>query len=277
MKKISLVLFFAIFFTSCEQEIENPDLLYEQKLVIEAFLFAGETPSRILVSMTKHPLAIMSGQQFITDAEVTITVNGKSYRCETVGNSANYLCPELIIEAGQTYHLTVRYRDMVATATTTVPDITVDSVYYRTEQINEFWSSWTRVYVYTNLSSKNPFSCYGFNVITYIDNNGNEQYNYHREAMFLSERKNNNYTSNVLVKIDSWTSNSNDWWLNNFRDTILICDPQMYDYYWTRGNNDDNWDLFGSGSNPHWNVRGDGIGLFIGCIRKEIRIKKQPY
>ena len=269
MKKISLVLFFAIFFTSCEQEIENPDLLYEQKLVIEAFLFAGETPSRILVSMTKHPLAIMSGQQFITDAEVTITVNGKSYRCETVGNSANYLCPELIIEAGQTYHLTVRYRDMVATATTTVPDITVDSVYYTTDSTGDGWFSNIHIKVYASLSSKNSFSCYGY----YI--NYHEEGSYTSgETMFASERKNNINRVDVLAKIENlWNNQSLENWLNNFRDTVLICDPQMYDYYWTRGNNDDNWDLFGSGSNPHWNVRGDGIGLFIGCIRKEIRIK----
>jgi hypothetical protein len=48
----------------------------------------------------------------------------------------------------------------------------------------------------------------------------------------------------------------------------------MYKYYHSKNDYDD-WNLFGSsGVNPIWNIKGDGIGLFIGCNTKEITLNE---
>jgi hypothetical protein len=136
MKKTNLllILFASILFLSCEEEVKNPNLLYEPKLVVRAFLFANETPTGITISMTRHPLATTKDldNSLINNADVTITTNGINFKCQN--NGRYYYCDELYLQEGQTYHLSVKYRGMTATATTFIPPFEVDSVYYRTWQ-----------------------------------------------------------------------------------------------------------------------------------------------
>jgi hypothetical protein len=269
MKKVSLflVLLVVSIFFSCEETVKNPNLEYEPKLVIRAFLFPNETLRGITIMMTKPPLASSEDIQnsFISNANVTISTQGKSFKCSYNGSS--YYCNDLYLQEGQTYHLSVKYKNMTATATTIIPIVNVDSVYYEIDSNKFVWGTY-RAKMYAKVSSSQPFSCYAIEL-------SNDTYKYdgtftYRDAMVSCHPKTNN---NVLLEV--LIDHNFDYLMYdiiNWQYTLVVCDEQMYKYYITKSDYDD-WDLFGpSGTNPMWNIKYDGIGLFIGCNKKEITI-----
>ncbi|MPN47414.1 hypothetical protein SDC9_195016 [bioreactor metagenome] len=75
-----------------------------------------------------------------------------------------------------------------------------------------------------------------------------------------------------------------DNWIREIKDTsaflaqlkqksffIIGFDTPLWNYALTRNNGNTNSDLFGSNLNIDWNVKEDGIGLFIGCNKKKIK------
>ena len=271
MKQVNLLLIFfaSILFCACEQEVANPNLLYEPKLVVRAFLFANETPNGITVSMMQHPLASSNNLQnsFIRDAEVIISTQGINYKCNFDGTS--YYCDDLLLQAGQTYHLSVKYKGMTATATTIIPAFEIDSVYYNVKESGNYWYRY-RGEMYAKISSPQPLSCYATKIVYYAVDANNTSY-YHYETMINYNPSSN---SDILLDINgAYSLASFNHWANSWRHTFIAFDEQMHKYYTTSDNNED-WDLFGtSGVNPIWNVKGDGIGLFIGGNKKEIRYR----
>ena len=67
------------------------------------------------------------------------------------------------------------------------------------------------------------------------------------------------------------------WYYGEFGLSSIILtkyDLPYFDYYVTRREGDMNDDVFAiSGNNIAWNIKGDGIGLFIGSNKKEIILK----
>ena len=162
MKKISflLILLFCSMFFACETEVKNPYLLYEPKLVIRAFLYADEVVQGITISKTIHPLAPSKQLEssFIKDAKVIISTQEMDFKCYYNGSS--YCCDELYLQAGETYNLSVKYEDMIATATTIIPDFNIEKVYYTIDSgyYNSFYNF--RAKMYAKISSSKPFSFY---------------------------------------------------------------------------------------------------------------------
>jgi len=269
MKKISvsLVLILCSIITGCEleKEVKNPNLLYEPKLVVRAFLYPNQTLSGIVISMTQHPLEPLNDIQktLIMDANVVITHNGKSYNCFYNHYSYSYECSDLYLQEGETYHLTAKYKNMTATATTIIPSFDIDSVYYTLDSNNYYRS--IRAKLYVKVSSNRPFSCYSYDIYE-------DMYDLYGLETMVRYSPQISSSSNILLDFQSGHNlNYTMSWINNWKGNLVVCDEQMYNYYITKSDYDD-WNLFGSGgTNPLWNIKGDGIGLFIGCNYKEIR------
>ena len=55
---------------------------------------------------------------------------------------------------------------------------------------------------------------------------------------------------------------------------VVAFDHSLWDYKVTRWAGSSGGDFFGSsGANVKWNIDGDGIGLFIGCNKKEFMLE----
>ena len=272
ISSLLLILFASIFFVACEEEVKNPNLLYEQKLVVSAFLFPNETLKGISVSMTHPPLEdlylVQDKDLFIKNANVTITTQGKSYVCSFNENDYSYYCNDLYLLEGKTYHLVVKYKNMTATATTIIPTFNVDSIYYKINEKKEGIYTYYTGYIYAKINSTYPMGYY----TQHLEEYGN--YYTIRETMAHYNPKSNSNTDLFLKIYSTYSINSLLSDINNWSDTIFVCDEQMYRYYVTK-NDSDNWNLFAeNGTNPVWNIKGDGIGLFIGYNKKAVRCSK---
>jgi hypothetical protein len=147
---------FAVAFmsASCATIVSDPgELPYDEKIVVEAFLQAGTPLNNVAVSRTVPPLTKVAeySQFFITDADVEITVDGRSYKAtpridslrqtsitgfntqtssyitqtSTSAYRSVYGVAGLVVQAGKTYTLTVRWRGKTATAQTRIPAVPV--------------------------------------------------------------------------------------------------------------------------------------------------------
>lgn len=96
---------------------------FRETVYIEGYLRAGSPVSDLFVGTTM-PLSSMYDREAsaLSDALVTIEVDGVSYELSPVVDRPGYYDqPDLIIESGKTYHLSVTTGLGTATAQTTVP------------------------------------------------------------------------------------------------------------------------------------------------------------
>ena len=93
-------------------------------LYVEAFLKAGEPVDGIFVGTTMPLYEVYDRTaSAVSDASVTIEADGALLQLQpTAGSPGTYHSPNLQIQSGKTYRLTVRAEDFVAQAETTVPD-----------------------------------------------------------------------------------------------------------------------------------------------------------
>ncbi len=134
MKRYIHILIALVAFISCEPSLqESPDML-----VVEGWIENGGTPKVFVTSSISATLQ----EKDITDliqhvamnADVTITHDGNTYKLKpSIRNEyllkICYTTNSLIGQVGGTYRLDVKWKDMEASATTTIPTPgTVDSI-----------------------------------------------------------------------------------------------------------------------------------------------------
>ncbi len=119
----------------CESVVTDASLPYSEKIVINSVLTAGDSIKNIHISRTVAPLDTFSAEKvYVGDAIASITVDGKSYPLELQRSPeidslalrygvlwSLYHVPNLVAEAGKRYALRVEWRGKVATAETFVP------------------------------------------------------------------------------------------------------------------------------------------------------------
>jgi hypothetical protein len=98
----------------------NPD---KEILVIQAYLYANAPVSGIQISTAQNYAGNFSLSQLIAGAEITLSKNGRNWKLAFDPNQSNYYYPgnDLAIVPGDTFELTVRYREQIAFAKTVVP------------------------------------------------------------------------------------------------------------------------------------------------------------
>ena len=260
MKKILFALI--ILLISCEQTVKDPDLPYVEKLVIESIFTEGEIIDSIIITRTLPPLGEYSFEKaLVTDAEGYIEIDGEKHELEF---NKNQYDSDLTAKVGKKYKLAVRWKNLKAYATTFVPPkVTIDTAVHRFVE-NEW--------------DENTYTFHLNAVIHPIDNTC---YSGKSERHFFYDVRNNTHKNNsgrILVPFfrhDYIISDTTQFKLHDpVKGLIYSFDESFYDYFNTRDFGNEEGTIFGiSGRNVEWNVKGDGLGLFMGYNVKEFEVE----
>ncbi len=261
MKKILLALII-LTFISCEQTVKDAELPYVEKLVIESVFTAGEKIDSIIITRTLPPLGEYTFEKaLVTDARGYIETNGEKHELEF--NNDQY-DSDLTAKAGEKYKLVVKWKELKAYAAAFVPPkVTIDTVVHRF--VKAEWSKNTYSLQLDAVVHPIENACYGGRTkngfINTIRNNWDENSSGGIPVPFVQ----NYYVS----------GDTSDFELENPVEGIIYSfDENYYDYFKTRNYGNDEGAIFGiSGRNVDWNVKGDGLGLFIGYNVRELKVE----
>lgn len=123
MKKLFLILYTALLVAGCTQD--SPLEPADDKLVIRAYLYAGEPVTDIQITTTLPLGSEETSAPPVNDANVVLIKNGRNYSLvPSEGDSGYYHYPgdDLTVEPGDLFELRVSRSGTVATAQTQVPD-----------------------------------------------------------------------------------------------------------------------------------------------------------
>lgn len=249
--RITVLIVLTLFaFTSCEDLEQTVDfeLPYEEKIVIDGEIPAGNTGISVIVTKTIPPLEEVTFSKVnITDADVKLYFENEVIELEYTDrlSVSSYKSDGRIeIKPGVEYRLEVKWKGKTAIARTTIPEIPeITSV--TSENVTEY--GWTRtLYNFEFRPSERGVLEIGDDVVFHSD-----------DAHLL-----NDVDKKYNVKIE-------DYRVINDRDSVFVIkyyDVNYYNYYTTRFQGDSEGGVFSSGGlNIEGNVEGDdGIGLWIG-------------
>lgn len=267
MKNINIILLLTAAFlgSACEQVVDNPELPYQEKLVIRGVLVAGEEPDLFQLSRTLPPLDEMDLEKVRLDGVDAFVSDGEN-RYDLVRETAIlYKADGLIPETGKTYRIEVRWNGKYAWAETTIPDDpVVDGVFQRFHKVSGRYG-WWEVKYYAAVKPNNDLYYFGSTLHTDSQGNVNGRRDFYKVYGY-SDRDKNGFV-NVLVaeeSVDDTTTYNNSSHI--FKSVIYSAGKEFNDYFQSRNYDGvESSDIFGtSGSNVTWNIRGDGIGMFVG-------------
>lgn len=258
-KFILPLLFVVAFFAGCEEQMaDGEDFPFELKLVVRGLLTAGEPVEDIYIGRTL-PVTFTYSESFanLEDASAVIVYEDSLILLHHTGEGLYSPQLPLIAEKGKHYSLVVQWENKTATAETTIPWIgtigkiqslrTTDGdnkqitilecdVTHRKDEI--YAPLWAFVSFSGRVNSEaNEFGTLG-----------------KRDPNYAGAVK--CYTSAIKGDVNSTL---------NLGVHFYIYDSPFYDYFYTQGSSQIEDAIFGqSSSNVRWNVKGDGIGMFIG-------------
>lgn len=261
-------------FTSCEEEITNVQIPYVEQIVINCILENGELVDSILITRTLPPLDDFDLEKaIIKDANVTISDGNKTYDLFYKNNY--YHSKDLYPESGKVYTINVLWNGKKAYAKTFVPKpVEPQSIQWDIKQVifeNQIYYEITPYILVKPMKNVVFNSGYYFsyqegyyfasldNIAREIDvdQNGNCKINF-LTTQYFSDRD--------LEKVKEF--------YKNYKFVVYAYDEQFYPYFITRFNgNSTDGILGGSSNNIIWNIKGDGIGLFVGRSTTFLEIK----
>lgn len=268
MNKVSfglILVFFSVFFSSCEQVIENPTLPFEERIVVYGILVPNQQ-IRIFVSKTVPPLSNEPVYLSLQDALVQLESDGETYTLysEVASNpwDGRYFTTNLLqIQEGKQYNLTVQWKGKTARSTTFIPPKPI---------LKSFWKSDTVFYEGTNqqdgrhrLNFSSP-SMVNTMITGIAYFSGDTNYSVVETMDFSEEFNFLDYNKFEDSSVVSYETSLGPGEILYFR--LLAVDQAFHIYMTTNDRRNNNDGIFGGGGgNPVWNVYGDGFGLFLGA------------
>lgn len=272
--RLTLILFFvavAGVLIGCEVVTDSKDIPYTPHLVVYGLLSTEDTGVTVEVRRTL-PLskAYIETDAWITDARVAVTVDGKSYDLAYI-DSGHYVANGLRVETGKTYHLDVDWNGLHTSGETTIPAPSpIDTGFYNIS-LDEWGYPSATVWLMTHVSS--PVALLGAyeyqRTLTAYDSLRMAQDPFYRPD--TSWHSDGVYYSNIALAtaapIDSVSFRFYGDIYNgeNYRAVLYTYDRSFYEFARTYNRHDDDSPFGSSGINPHWNMTGDGIGIFVGA------------
>jgi hypothetical protein len=246
-------------FIGCEHSVEEEEFPFELKLVVRGVIEDGKQIKDIYVGRTL-PVAVKYDKLFadLSNAAVAISI-GDSVYILTHQKDGLYYSKNLFGEKGKTYKLIIQWEDKFATAETRIPNsgsllgsstVSIDSggrKHYFLENtvlpyMDEVYTSqWQVLYLNGGLAAESTE--FG-EVVKRTMKNSSET------LKFLTSEIPTNYIGNNTIKLAV---------------KYTIYDEPYYYYFLSHGSNQISDAIWGQSSgNVRWNVKGDGIGIFIG-------------
>ncbi|MFN5310621.1 MAG: DUF4249 family protein [Candidatus Kapaibacterium sp.] len=258
----------SVVFLSCEQVVDNTDLLYVEKIVVASYVTAGDTTISVDITKTLPLQQIYTREAaVIQDADVSITTPYGQKKLVYNPRTTRYETPVNIIRPGDQYSLVIEWRNKKVTASTRVPEI--PSVLSTATQRNFNRLSYQYEYRSTIEFVNNPRACIGL-----IRSDWGSAL---RDTTDLRNLYDGSYYPDYVQTIYNPSSDrivyqrkDYDYWADPSYDiSYIMMLFAAYDAPFhalnLRGNESGNDGIFGSsGTNPQFTVKGDGIGFFIG-------------
>ncbi len=271
-KEIITFILLLIGLISCEETVQNPDLPYEEQLVISGLLAYNQSNPTFKISKTLHPLETFNyDKAIIKDAIAYLNDGENQYPLIYDSTNQNYYAENFKPEIGKSYTLTVKWKDKIATGFTYIPD---------TCKFEKFEYTITE-----NIQSNNGYKEYTYNlkIYAFIIPDSETVYTTTIESLYYTndaiqclryeDRDKNGKLKLLIINEIFWseTKISNDEIkeliknkISNANVKIISWHPDYYKYFQTRfeGQMDDF--IFGtSGKNIQGNIK-NGIGFYYG-------------
>jgi predicted amino acid-binding ACT domain protein len=260
MNKIRYIFYFILLFLfySCEQPSEEENIPYIPKLVIRGIISEGTSVKDIYIGRTM-PVSVKIDPTFtdLTDAAAFIVHNNQFYPLSYTHNGL-YKNDTLKIIRGEKYTLLASWQNLSANAETTIPipgkipsfslqvqTTSKGNIHVLQSQIIPFSdevyaATWVLLYLNNTVSDESQV----FSTVTGKDSRG--------IAICTTSEIPSNY---INMSNTSLTAR------------VYIFDHQFLDFYSTQNLNQVSDAIFGqTGSQVKWNIKGDGIGMFIGRL-----------
>lgn len=245
---------------ACEEIVDDPGALpYHEKLVIRGVLENNKQLDTITITRTLPPLDDYNEEQAIVrNALVLVRHDGVTDTLPDRGNS-RYFKPGITIRSGSVYELTVEWNGKRATAVTTIPQQPVIQSARKVEDSDPF--DGRSNYLEATVTARST-EVYG----------ATSRYRYPPPDEHIVT------SSSFLYEVKRPTSDGQTLAVRSYSywdevtgiEYIIVhsYDAPFYDYYTSL--DQDSGELFGaSGRQVKWNIRGDGIGMFIGMASSE--------
>lgn len=251
---VPVFLYSLLLLPGCEQPSDVSEFPYEAKVVVNCVIQAGRAIDKIHISRTL-PIPVDYSDEFadIRNASVAIQTDDTLIVYKYT-DRFTYSNSGLIAKQGKTYTLLVQWEDKFATATTTVPRIGVASA---PSMKSIVVSGKEEKYLETQVQPKEKeaylctWMCY-YNIGTLAG-----------EAQRFSEISASGQGEKVIVRSEPLPSTLLG---SGFKYGLRlhIYDPQYKEYYLSQTDNQVSGNIYlRTNTNIKWNVRGDGIGMFI--------------
>lgn len=280
--------------SSCITTLTEPlSLSYSEKLVIRGVLQAGKPICGIAITKSLPALSDLSDSATaILDAVGTLSVNGRDYplrlqQGSVSGATTNSLSlyaaysadTVLVAASGSTYTLTVQWHGKTAQAQTSVPPVPVllSGRLIRQELVSLTSATYIPGTQPVTTTQRDTLLAAEVDVQTLPriayrtaldirDVQGNALTQGYEGGLVFTA--NDETVSRTIVSglLPSQTRIFAHTMSVAYTATVYAFDKAYYDYQLTRSRGQQASNLFGgtSGENVVWNVKGDGIGLFIG-------------
>jgi len=262
-----------ILLTSCLQTVENPELPYKEQLVVRCVLEAGRKLEGVEITKTLPPLENYTYEKaLISDAKVIVKTDDLIDTLFFDAPTQRYNSRNLVPQSGKKYTLSVISKNMIATATTFIPEpVDIDTFYLKKYKEDYgggdiYW----RYIVYAEYKPK-PGTVY-LGSSSY----GNDPYmNYNNDIKRYRDTLHNGKVAVSVLDMSYWDTTYVRNEINQYSANIDAFDQQYYFYFLTNDAGDSGDDIFGTtGLNIRGNIEG-AIGLFIGMAStsKKITVK----
>lgn len=267
MKYITLfsIVLFCVVLSSCVEVIENPNLPFEERIVVYGIL-EPNVPLELHINKTIPALTQNPTFAILRDANVQIESEGRVFTLFVKDSvypnivESYFTSNELIIQEGKTYNLTVRWNGKTVKSSTFIPYKPIVSSVWNSDTSNSdlvFLQAFR-----TNISAKNVPNAVIMGIIADKDTIKP----FHDLFFIDSPYELMDYNFSQDSTIVSFSRGLDDPFYSSYPYARLIAfDPAFLQYIRTLDGRNNNDGIFGGGGrNPVWNVTGDGLGLFLG-------------
>lgn len=260
------LLLLAVALGSCESIVDATGVPYVERLVIRAVLSPNVPADSIRITRTL-PLTIRydTALAAVTNAAGFIEQGSERYPLSHSGNGY-YQAEGLVPVSGRSYRLVAQWSKGSVTASTTIPyPVTIERV--KSVVLDTFnWDGHTEL-------------IYGIEAV--VVPIGEQVYQVSVVGSDLTSSYSVFSIENVLRRRDTASNGMIHLMTRTYTEfepgeavaRVYSWDPQYYDFLMSYIRDGDDPLQFVSTAPVHWNIQGDGIGMFIGRVISEKRLE----